>query len=793
MRLRRIQDWPIRHKLVALLVAASALPVAAAAAVVLWRARAVVERNAVELLEARADQLASEFDEFHAAYLVAAAQVASYPAVRRYCEGARAGGAHVSELLRMTADADPRIRRVMLVVPPGRVALATDPEAVVGSDLSFREHVREALSGRSAASDLVLGLASPGLPPIISYAAPVAGGPRRCAVVVSLRAEAFWEAVRASAGRAAAGSDVAVADPRGIVIAHASRADYVFRPVAPLAPAVLERMVAERRFGERTRALLEQPLPPEDPLPQARAAALHGPLERTYVRTGAGGRQTLAVVRRLRTLPWMVFLLAPHRSVLAVADDLVRGSLPAAAILIAAALGLGLLLAERVLAPLRALTEAAGRVAAGDPRARVEPAGADEVGLLGRAFNDMAAAIEAGRVNLEAKVRERTVELERVNRELEEAMRLKTGFLANMSHELRTPLNSIIGFSDLVLDDAGALSRDQRKYLEDVRASGRHLLQIINDILDLSKIDAGRVDLRLAAVAADSALLEACGLVEPAARRKRVAIRPGAATARAVRADPGKLRQVLLNLLSNAVKHAPEGSAIDVAAEECGEFVRFHVRDRGPGVAPEILPRLYHPIVQAETPLARRGHGTGLGLAICKRLVELHGGEIGVETGPGGSTFVFTIPVGAAEPAQAAPAEPAPPAPARGPRPDAPEVLVVDDNPLNRDLARALLERMGYRVRLARDGEEAIEIARREQPALVLMDVVMPGRDGYETARALRADAATAHIPIVALTALAMDSDVEKAIAAGMDGFLTKPIDRSALEGAVSRLIARGR
>ncbi len=792
MAVRRFQDWPLRGKIVALLVAASTLPVAASSAVVLWRARQVVEHDAVELLEARAEQLAAEFDAFHQSYLVTASKIARYPSVRRFCSDPATQGhesRHLAELLQLAPEEDPRIRRVAVLTPPGRVAVAT-ADAVVGTDLSFRGHVREALAGRAAASELLVGIAGRAEAPVIAYAAPVEGDGTRCAVVVTVRAEAFWDAVRSATGRAGAGSHVAVVDAHGVVIAHGAREDYLFRPVAPVAPDEAARMVSERRFGERTRALLGRPLPADDPLVRAQEAAPHGV---GSARVAGSSGDVLVVARRLRTAPWTLVFLAPHAAVLAPAGGLVQGSLLASAALVALALALGLAFAARILAPLRALTTAVGRVAAGDSGARVDVRGGDELALLGRGFNDMAAAIDAGRTNLEAKVRERTLELERVNRELAEATRLKSAFLANMSHELRTPLNSIIGFSDLVLDEGAALTKEQRKYLEDVRASGRHLLQLINDILDLSKIEAGRVELRLSGISAESSLLEACGLVEPAARRKRMAIRPGQVTACPIRADPGKLRQVLLNLLSNAVKFSPEGSVVEVGAEEAGEFVRFTVRDQGTGVPPEVLPRLFQPVAQADTPLARPGHGTGLGLAICKRIVELHGGDIGVETGPAGSSFSFTIPV-AAELSQPAFPPMTPPPRRPGARPTTgPPVLVVDDNQLNRELARALLERMGHPVLLARDGDEAIEIARRERPALVLLDVVMPGgKDGYDTARALRADPATARIPIVALTALAMDGDVERAYASGMDAFLTKPIERGALEGAVSRMLSRG-
>ncbi len=638
-------------------------------------------------------------------------------------------------------------------------------------------------------------------------------------------------------------------------------------------------------------------------------------------------------------------------------------------------------------------------------------------------------------------------ELESKNKALARSNELKTEFLANMSHELRTPLNAIIGFSEVLLDEAnGRFSSRQLKFLEDILASGRHLLALINEILDLAKVEAGRLALSLGRVDPSSIVDAALTLVRPAASRKGIEVRPEVRTQASVRADAGRLTQILVNLVGNAVKFSPERSSIDVIVEDAGAFIRFVVTDEGPGMNEELLGRLFQPFVQGESPIVKRHEGTGLGLAISKRLVEQQGGEIEVESALGkGSTFRFTLPRhpdagpgprpsvtpsraarrrdrslvlvvasesstaalvrawledggyeviealdmagahalierheprlvvlqigrrdperglavldGLSRPPRALPilvlsgveertavlargvtdhfVEPVPrgqfmervqvllrpPTGSSAPKivlidddphvamtlratlatagyllvtaqtgregielcrqhspraavvdlrlPDTsgfevvealssdertrrlpiiimsaldlapedrerlkkrseaivtkgdltgeallamvdravegaerkqreqrsqsgPKILVVDDNDANRELVRAILEKLGYRVLLAEDGDVAIEVARQEMPQLILMDLAMPRKDGFTAARELKSEASTRSIPLIALTALAMRSDEMRVREAGFDGYMTKPIDQRALAETVAAMINTG-
>ena len=250
-----------------------------------------------------------------------------------------------------------------------------------------------------------------------------------------------------------------------------------------------------------------------------------------------------------------------------------------------------------------------------------------------------------------AVLEEQHRELSRLNAELDQAGKLKDQFLANVSHELRTPLNSVIGFSELLLTgevEGAPLSGTQRDYLETISRNGRHLLQLINELLDLSKIAAGRMDLHLEPVPLDALLREAVDSVRAQleARRHRLALEPAPEPV-SVRADRGRVLQILLNLLSNAIKFTPDGGHVMLTArvEDGGRHVRVAVRDTGIGIAPEDRAKLFQEFVQLDAAPSRRYEGTGLGLALSKRLVELHGGAIGVESALGkGSTFWFTLP-----------------------------------------------------------------------------------------------------------------------------------------------------
>ena len=368
--------------------------------------------------------------------------------------------------------------------------------------------------------------------------------------------------------------------------------------------------------------------------------------------------------------------------------------------------------------------------------------------------------------------------------EAAQAAEAKSRFLARMSHELRTPLNGVLGFAQVLLNDA-RLTADQRQQVRTLHDAGRHLLQLVNGLLDLSKIEAGRLELAPEATPLQP-LLEGCAaFLRPEIERKAIGfaleMEPGLPAS--VEADPTRLRQLLLNLLSNAVKFTPAEGRVTLRAYRLPHAsLRFEVEDTGPGVPPEKRHLLFDDFVQLGTLTPEEATGTGLGLAISARLAALMGGRIGCSDGAStGALFWVELPLRAAV-ADTAGIQPAAPEATRiAPAPRL-SILVVDDVKANRDVALAMLEGAGHRVTLAGDAQTGIAALRRQAFDVVLMDIHMPGMDGLEATRRIRGlPAPTCAVPVIALTASVQPEQVEACRAAGMDGHLDKPLDRQRL------------
>ena len=418
--------------------------------------------------------------------------------------------------------------------------------------------------------------------------------------------------------------------------------------------------------------------------------------------------------------------------------------------------------------------------------------------------------IDGGRVlRVEGAVQDIT-ELHRAQQQLrqakdeaERASAAKSQFLSQMSHELRTPLNAILGFGQVLGSDTRQpLAPAQQTQLAEMMHGARHLLDLINGLLDLGRIEAGRLEVTLRPLSAQAIVEEALGLIQPLAERQRVRLPAhwSAPAGLAVLADHTRLLQVLLNLLGNAIKYNRPGGEVAVLWQCDGALLRLGVRDQGAGLRPEEQSRLFQPFER----LGAEGsgiEGTGIGLALSRRLMQAMGGEIEVESTPGqGSTFWLRLACVAAAPEALAPAgttgtPPRPTAPqetSASPPRSAQTLLCIEDNPVNLLVIEAMVAQLpGLALRTAADGAEGLRSALAEPPALILTDIQMPGMDGFELLARLRAEPATRDVPVVAISADALPASIERGLAAGFADYMTKPVEMEALHAVLKRLVPR--
>ena len=419
-------------------------------------------------------------------------------------------------------------------------------------------------------------------------------------------------------------------------------------------------------------------------------------------------------------------------------------------------------------------------------------------------------ALIAERNSLAHRVEERTADLSQVNAELSRAVRAKDEFLANMSHELRTPLNAILGLSESLLEEfRGPLNERQQESLHTIEISGHHLLALINDILDLAKVESGRMEVQMDPVVITEMCVSSLLFVKEQALKKHLHLEYRVDDQQATMyADAKRLKQMLVNLLSNAVKFTEAGGQVSLEVQTDAEagVVRFAVEDTGIGMNPEGMGRLFQSFVQLDSRLSRQHEGTGLGLALVRRLAELHGGSVTVESELGqGSRFTIALPytsrkMMAQNPAdhelivgdnalRAALVEAPIITPPHEQSPAGVRVLIVEDNTINITTVGDYLHDRGYHVVIARTGREALDIVAESRPDVILMDIRMAEMDGLETTRHLRAMPDYQDTPIIALTALAMPGDRERCLTAGANEYLTKPVRLKGLVETMQRLL----
>jgi len=425
-----------------------------------------------------------------------------------------------------------------------------------------------------------------------------------------------------------------------------------------------------------------------------------------------------------------------------------------------------------------------------------------EAELLQQIANQLAIAIKQANLfeqlhQEQQQLKETNQQLALSNQEIVRATRLKDEFLANMSHELRTPLNAILGMTEGLQDDIfGLVNEQQLQALSTVEKSASHLLSLIDDILDVAKIEAGQSELDITSVAVTTLCSSSIAFIKEQCVKKRIQletiISPGLPN---LLVDERRIRQVLINLLTNAVKFTLENGKIILAVSQLpeGNYLRISVIDTGIGIALENIKKLFQPFVQIDSTLSRQYTGTGLGLALVKQIVELHGGQVGLTSQLGvGSCFTIDLPcVELATPLKemVVKTQESELAPQTTGSNINHLILLADDNEDNLLATQSYLKAMGYNFIIAKNGQEAVALARLEQPDLIIMDVQMPRMDGLKAIRQIRSDANLVNVPIIALTALAMVGDRERCLEAGANEYLSKPVKLKNLASVMQKLL----
>jgi signal transduction histidine kinase/CheY-like chemotaxis protein len=405
------------------------------------------------------------------------------------------------------------------------------------------------------------------------------------------------------------------------------------------------------------------------------------------------------------------------------------------------------------------------------------------------------AELRESQVRLEQRVAERTADLKVANHALEKAARLKDEFMASVSHELRTPLTGVLGLAESLRSGTyGDLTEKQHNTLKTIESSGRHLLDLINDILDLSKIEAGNFEVTMETCSLSEVCQSSLQLVRGLAHQKKQDVRFSISPASIIlNADPRRLKQMLVNLLGNAIKFTPDGGSlgIQVMGTQEDQQVAITVWDKGIGIHKDDLPRLFQPFVQLDSGLSRQYGGTGLGLVLVQRLAHLHGGDVKVESSPGlGSRFSILLPWENPPVTAATAAQPQQPARSKGSQ-TGQRVMIVDDNATILEVMCDFLGSRKYQTTGVETGEEMLARLSEIEPDILLVDIQMPGMDGLEVIRRVRAhpDLRIAALPVLAVTALAMDGDRDRCMEAGATEYISKPVRLEDLADAVRRCL----
>jgi len=667
--------------------------------------------------------------------------------------------AHMNQELAAAHSAQPALLQLYVGNLAGR-AIAAAPPAGVGVDYSDWNYVKDVLNPRRIGpkySDVVRSSGDASVAAVV-IAVPILDTGRNLVGFLAGTVNLSEVQRLSNYSRIGVNGQAVVVDRRGRVIAH-PRDDW-----RTAAKDLSSSAIFQQSLGQETG--VSWYTDPDGNVPRA------------------AGFATVPVVG------WKVWVSQPVAELRSELTPLILSTVEWLLVAIVLALVLGFLAAAWITRPVDELNRAASRIAQGDfvtPLKVPERFAAKELRALARTFNQMAHQLSGAYQTLEEKVSQRTSELQAANQELARANKLKSEFLANVSHELRTPLSAIIGFSQILLDGIdGPVTEEQEQDISQVNKSGQSLLALINQILDLSKIEAGKMELSLERVDLPNLIGSVLDSISPLAQEKGLQIDTRFALGLpAVEADPGRLKQIVINLLSNAVKFTERGH-IEIVAQPSGRMVRIAVKDTGIGISDEAQKVIFEEFVQGDGSSTRRHGGTGLGLSIVRKLVEMHGGAIAVVSEPGvGSTFTFTVPAWASGQAALGPAQRRP---LRRPNQGLPgaAILVVDDDPSVRQLIARHLEQEGWKTVQASNAADALQLAREVRPMLITLDIMMPDASGWWVLEKLKEDPQTAGIPVLVVTIV---EDQRLVFALGASDYLGKPYERGALIAKIHRLL----
>jgi two-component system cell cycle sensor histidine kinase/response regulator CckA len=813
-------DQPLRVKMVGLLILASLLPLAVSAFIDIRETRQNLRSSETALLAARADHLVDQLDIFHRSFQHAVGRLAQLPGVARpWQEPDDRDDAAAQAILNVWVTSDPRIRGVAILDPSGVVKRASEP-ALVGTSLAYHRYIQEALRGNPVVSDIHVAEAVVADAPTIAYVAPVLGptGDLIGLAALWVHATALWDIAKAANELAGPGSFAVLFDQQGIRVAHTYSRDIVFHPGGPLDAKTVEALVAERRFGDKTRELLADVRAFPEQFDRARSASPdHGLF---YGFAPVNQQWNYGVARRFETVPWTLFYMIPEAFLDAPIEETTRNKAFFAAAIIFLALVAGALLTALILNPIRSLSRATEALASGHLGARVPVGYADELGQLGANFNIMATRIEAqdtalrlAKEDLEERVLERTAELRtseqnlaalareaqkelaerrraesslsETEEQLRQAQKLESiGQLAGgIAHDFNNLISVILTYAIMLINELkpGDPVRDDLMQIKD---AGERATKLTHQLLAFSRKQVMQprvVEISDIVGGMDKFLRRLIGedieLV--------LALRPGLG---AVKVDPAQIEQVILNLVINARDAMPSGGqltietapvdldaryAIEHAGVAPGPYVMLAVSDTGSGMSKEVQSRLFEPFFTTKEP----GKGTGLGLSTSYGIVKQSGGHLWVYSEVGkGSAFKIYLPR-VAESVLSTESSPPKASSLRGTE----TVLLVEDEAMVRQLVKGILRRNGYEVLEAANGGEALLLCERHPGVihLLLTDVVMPMISGRALADRLRTLRPT--MRLLFMSGYTDDAVVRHGVLNTGVSFLQKPITPDAL------------